>query len=110
MGRRLTSREEVEMRLSKLAKFYEEGMRKLMARREDVMNKNGILKKNLTPTHLAKRDDILKYCHPPSHFKTVFKQSCPWLSTQGKIAVGLTMALVSILLLTIFYCYQRNKK
>ncbi|VUZ42333.1 unnamed protein product [Hymenolepis diminuta] len=51
-----------------------------------------------------------KYCHPPSNFTTVFKRSCPWLSTQGKIAVGLTMALVSILLLTIFYCYQRNKK
>ncbi|KAM3172235.1 hypothetical protein ACTXT7_014970 [Hymenolepis weldensis] len=26
---------------SKLAKFYEEGMRKLMARWEDVINKNG---------------------------------------------------------------------
>ncbi|KAM3173006.1 hypothetical protein ACTXT7_013386 [Hymenolepis weldensis] len=34
-------REEVEMKLSKLAKFDEEGMRKLMARWEDVINKNG---------------------------------------------------------------------
>lgn len=46
MGQRLTSRDEVEMKLvyffeSKLAKFYEEGIRKLMARWEDVINKNG---------------------------------------------------------------------
>ncbi|KAM3179061.1 hypothetical protein ACTXT7_001367 [Hymenolepis weldensis] len=46
MGQRLASREEVEVKLvsffdSKVAKFYEEGMRKLMARWEDVMNKNG---------------------------------------------------------------------
>ncbi|KAM3171631.1 hypothetical protein ACTXT7_016233 [Hymenolepis weldensis] len=39
-------REEVEMKLlsfveSKLANFHEEGMRKLMARGEDVINKNG---------------------------------------------------------------------
>nr|CDS31208.2 expressed protein [Hymenolepis microstoma] len=51
-----------------------------------------------------------KYCHPPSNFSTVFEQSCPLLSTQGKIAVGLTLTLVILLLLTIFYCYQRNKK
>ncbi|KAM3179765.1 hypothetical protein ACTXT7_017649 [Hymenolepis weldensis] len=46
MGQRLTSREEVEMKPvslveSKLAKLYEEGMRKLMGRWEDVINKNG---------------------------------------------------------------------
>ncbi|VUZ40475.1 unnamed protein product [Hymenolepis diminuta] len=47
MGQRLTSREEVEMKKlvslfeSRLAKLYEEGMRKLMARWEDVINKNG---------------------------------------------------------------------
>ncbi|KAM3178555.1 hypothetical protein ACTXT7_002318 [Hymenolepis weldensis] len=41
MGQRLPSREEVEMKLSKLANFYEEGMRKLMARWKDVINKNG---------------------------------------------------------------------
>ncbi|KAM3176625.1 hypothetical protein ACTXT7_006159 [Hymenolepis weldensis] len=40
MRQRLTSREEVEMKKSKLAKFYE-GMRKLMARWEDVITKNG---------------------------------------------------------------------
>ncbi|KAM3183729.1 hypothetical protein ACTXT7_009786 [Hymenolepis weldensis] len=37
-----TSKEEVEMKkLSKLAKFYEEGIRKHMARWEDATNKNG---------------------------------------------------------------------
>ncbi|KAM7541056.1 hypothetical protein Aperf_G00000026042 [Anoplocephala perfoliata] len=51
-----------------------------------------------------------KYCHPPQNFTTVLIQSCPWLSTQGKIAVSLTSAIVIMLILTIFYCYQRNKK
>ncbi|KAM3171915.1 hypothetical protein ACTXT7_015618 [Hymenolepis weldensis] len=47
MGQRLTSREEVEMKNlvsffeSKLAKFYEERIRKLMARWKDAINKNG---------------------------------------------------------------------
>ncbi|KAM3174834.1 hypothetical protein ACTXT7_009718 [Hymenolepis weldensis] len=41
MGQGITSKEEVEMKLvsfleSKLAKFYEEGIRKLMTRWEDI--------------------------------------------------------------------------
>ncbi|VUZ44894.1 unnamed protein product [Hymenolepis diminuta] len=47
MGQRLTSREEVEIKKlassfhSKLAKFYDEGMRKLVARWKDVINESG---------------------------------------------------------------------
>ncbi|KAM3171063.1 hypothetical protein ACTXT7_017359 [Hymenolepis weldensis] len=47
MGQRFTSKEEVEVKKlvpffeSKVAKFSEEGMRKLMARWGDVVNKNG---------------------------------------------------------------------
>ncbi|VUZ38812.1 unnamed protein product [Hymenolepis diminuta] len=47
MDRRLTSKEEVEMKKlissfqSKLSKFHDEGMRKLVARWEYVINKDG---------------------------------------------------------------------
>ncbi|KAM7540976.1 hypothetical protein Aperf_G00000026066 [Anoplocephala perfoliata] len=51
-----------------------------------------------------------KYCRPPEDFMSVFTKPCPWLSTQGKVAVSLSSALVIVLILTIFYCYQRNKK
>ncbi|BHF57428.1 hypothetical protein SprV_0100036900 [Sparganum proliferum] len=39
-----------------------------------------------------------------------FTESCPLLSTKGKIAIGLVVAVVVFLILIIFYCHQRNKK
>ncbi|KAL5967606.1 Endosome/lysosome-associated apoptosi and autophagy regulator family member 2 [Taenia solium] len=51
-----------------------------------------------------------KTCRPAANFTTLITEPCPLLSLQGKIAVGLTMALIILLLLTIFYCYRRNKK
>ncbi|EUB57196.1 hypothetical protein EGR_07945 [Echinococcus granulosus] len=51
-----------------------------------------------------------KTCRPEANFTSVITESCPLLSLQGKIAVGFTVALIILLLLTIFYCYRRNKK
>ncbi|VDM33476.1 unnamed protein product [Hydatigera taeniaeformis] len=51
-----------------------------------------------------------KTCRPAENFTTLITEPCPLLSLQGKIAVGLTMTLIILLLLTIFYCYRRNKK
>ncbi|VDD80229.1 unnamed protein product [Mesocestoides corti] len=50
-----------------------------------------------------------KTCRSEPKFRTVFEESCPLLNTQGKIAVGVVMAIVLLLIFTIFYCYQRNK-
>ncbi|VDL89777.1 unnamed protein product [Schistocephalus solidus] len=37
-------------------------------------------------------------------------ESCPLLSTKGKVAISLVVAIVVFLILIIFYCHQRNKK
>lgn len=53
---------------------------------------------------------LRRHCRPEANFTVETFESCPLLSTAGKIGLGGTLLVVLVLLLTIFYCYQRNKK
>ncbi|VDN36427.1 unnamed protein product [Dibothriocephalus latus] len=49
-------------------------------------------------------------CRLDDNVARTFTESCPLLTTKGKVAIGLVVAIVVFLILIIFYCHQRNKK